>query len=241
MKFIKWSLLVVVLLCVLSCEELINPGDVTIYVTPSVEDFIWENEIVISATATKVDDLDKIVFYIDGDEVFEDNIEPFEYTWNTATLTYEDHKVKAIAHYAEETSRDEITVFFSPCPIFSEDLDNFTGITETDIFGESVGNIDDDDWHYEPARDYTVTFGPAFPNPASTYCNIPYHLDEPEYISMIVINSDHQIIDVLYNKFFHDSGDDYAEFSTPENVSDIYRVIFHVSDDKHWHGDILVE
>jgi len=241
MKLVKGILILISCIIMFSCSDIMNPGDIVISITPSVEDFIWESEILISATATKIDDLDKIVFYIDGEEGVEDKIEPFEYIWDTSILSYENHTVKAVGHYDEKTSRDEITVYFSPCPIFEEDLQNFEGITETDILGEIVGNVDDDDWHFEINKDYSVTFGPGFPNPAGLYCNIPFHLNEEQYVSMVIINDNPEIINAIYNKHLLPAGDHYVEWQPPANVSNIYRVIFHVSQDQHWHGDILVE
>ena len=243
MRLIKWILILIGCIFILSCDDIMNPGDIVISITPSVEDFIWENEILISAIATKVDDLDKIVFFIDGEEVFEDNIEPFEYIWNTATLSYADHTIEAVGYYDNKTSRDEITVFFSPCPIYEEDLQDFEDITETNIQGDLVngGNIDDDDWNFGEGIVGT-TFGPGFPNPANLYCNIPFTLEEEQYITIIIINDDHDIIDVLCNKELYQAGDDHFKtFQPPANVSDIYRVIFHISQDQHWHGDVLVE
>ena len=63
MRLIKWILILIGCIFILSCDDIMNPGDIVISITPSVEDFIWENEILISAIATKVDDLDKIVFF----------------------------------------------------------------------------------------------------------------------------------------------------------------------------------
>ncbi len=224
-----------------SCEQLVNPGDVTIVITPSNEDFIWENEIIISVTATKVDKLDNIVIYIDNVEVIDDHIEPYEYTWQTTGISYGEHKIKAIGHYEGKTSRDEIVVYFSPCAIFAEDLQNFTGITETDALGELTGNIDPDDWHFEVAKDYALSFGPAYPNPLDEACFIPFSLTEAEEITMIIINQDHEIIDVLLNNHQYDPGTYFKSWSAPANVNDIFRCIFHAADSLHWYGDLLVE
>ena len=35
-----------------------------------------------------------------------------------------------------------------PCPVYDEDMENFFGITNTNEFGEIIGSIDYDDWHF---------------------------------------------------------------------------------------------
>ncbi len=98
MRFIKWILIGIICVALLSCDDIVNPGDVSINISPSVDDFIWDSQITITVTATKIDDLDKIIFYIDGEQVKEDNVEPFDYIWNTATVTYERHEIEVVGH-----------------------------------------------------------------------------------------------------------------------------------------------
>ena len=239
MKLIKWSLLVVSLLFVLSCEEIINPGDVVVKFSNSNEDFVWsdqDSEIKVTAEATEVENLDKIVFFVNGEEVFEDNWEPFEYTWDTTGLANEQYRIRATGHYGDQTSTVIEEVKLSPCPILQIDTDNIIGITETDDAGNIIGNIDESDWHFERS----ISFGPAYPNPAVYESKIPFRIYEEEIVTIIVINNDNELF-VLKNNEVTQQGTHEVTFILPTNTSDIYRVIFHVDDENHWYGDILDE
>ena len=216
-------------------------GNVSIDIPLAVEDFIWGDEVEINANSTNMNKVTKIEFYINGDMVLEDNLEPYGYVWDTSNIIYGEHTVRVIAFYNNNTEDSQtITVYYSPCPIFASDLADFEGITDTDALGNLLdgANIDPDDWYFT-IRDSLVSFGPAYPNPTSQSCFIPFELDASLSATMIVINRDHEIIATLFDNDNPD--EDSKNWIAPANVNDIYRCIFHVSDDLHWHGDIIVE
>jgi hypothetical protein len=245
MKLIKWSLLVASFFFLLSCE-ITDPddevaGEVSINIEISVEGFIWGDDVVIVANSTNIDKVEKVQFFIDDEMKLEDNFGPdYIYPWDTSNILYGEHIVRVTAFYDNDTQDSETeTFYFSPCPIFESDVADISGITETDAQGNLIidGEIDSDDW-FTPGRD-PISFGPAYPNPTSQSCFIPFELDDDLIGTMIIINRDFEIIATLFDD--ENPDDDYVLWSAPANVSDLYRVIFHVSDDEHWHGDLLVE
>jgi len=216
-------------------------GNVSIDIPLAVEDFIWGDEVEIKANSTNIDKVTKIKFYIDDEMVLEDNLEPYVYNWDTSNIVYGEHTVKVTAYYNNDTEDSQtLTVYYSPCPILASDLANIANITETDAQGNLIegGNIDPDDWYFT-TRDSLISFGPAYPNPTTQSCFIPFEFDSQYTATMIIINRDYEIIATLFDDDNPD--EDYVNWNAPENVNDIYRCIFHVSDSLHWHGDIIVE
>ena len=122
-----------------------------IEITEPEEGFVWDDTIEIKVNATDNDGIDRVVIFIDSIFVSEDYNEPYSYQWITTDYLYGKHYIEAKAYDNNgNTSNTGIFVTLSPCPVFEEDLQNFQGITETDSDGNLTGNIDPDDWHFEP-------------------------------------------------------------------------------------------
>jgi len=73
----------------------------------------------------------------------------------------------------------------------TEPGENYTGITQTDAAGNQIGEIDMDDWYYEPdTSDQGIgiplkfSVFPAYPNPTTRYTSII--IATPEYDSVKV-------------------------------------------------------
>jgi hypothetical protein len=78
-------------------------GTVTVKATAS------SNQAKTSDASTQA--VEKVVFFIDGDKIAEDNGEPYETDWDTRTYADGPHIIKAVAYNAaNQTSQDEVTV-----------------------------------------------------------------------------------------------------------------------------------
>ena len=84
-----------------------------------------------------------------------------------------------------------------------------------------------------------LSFGPAHPNPNNGACSIPFALPAQSKISIIIIDKNGNLIDVICDGTLS-AGYHNIVWNAPEN-NKLYRCIFHQSDSNHWHGDILVE
>ena len=92
-------------------------------------------------------------------------------------------------------------------------------------------------------------------SPKITLANEITDVKQDQFIMLTIVSYSFRAILLIHFKFSSDikdyvkkasfsdenPDDDYVLWSAPANVSDLYRVIFHVSDDEHWHGDLLVE
>lgn len=58
-------------------------------------------EITIKANATDKSGIDKVLFYVDNELLFEDNEEPYEYTYDGK------HEIKVVAYDAFENYAEE--------------------------------------------------------------------------------------------------------------------------------------
>ncbi|MEA2104031.1 MAG: hypothetical protein U9P79_05230 [Candidatus Cloacimonadota bacterium] len=242
-KKILAIILIISGLFLLSCD--INDeevgGIVSIEIPSATDHFIWQNPVAIEVNSTNIENVEGVFIFIDDVLVIEDYIQPFGFNWSLSNVEYGNHIIEAKAFYDNGTEDTETTVvFYTPCPIFANDLTDFAGITETDIQGNLIGTIDSTDWHFGDSL-FTVTFGPAYPNPVSETCFIPFDLDQTREISMIIINSNFEIVDTLLDHDEFTASSHYKTWTAPPNVNDIYRCIFHISDSLHWHGDILAE
>ena len=91
-----------------------NPGDsvpdISI-VSPSTGDGNLDGTVQIIVEATDDRGIEKIEFYIDDSLQHTDDLEPYEYSWNTSTITDGSHTIKVIAHdTSNQTSNDAIMV-----------------------------------------------------------------------------------------------------------------------------------
>ena len=234
-----------VIIFMMSCDvsDPDEAGDVFIEVTPSTSGYVWESEIEIIVTAENENKVDYVTITVDGVEEVEDHLPPYSVSINTNQWQYQEYLIEAEAVYTDNSKSDKSAIVtFICCPIYEDDLLDFTGITETTSTGALVvnGNVDDDDWHFGDGIAGT-TFGPAFPNPCQVAGTIQYDLEVETRISIIIINSDSEIIDILKDNELESAGLNEVQWAAPANVNDLYRVIFHTEDDSHWHGDILVE
>ena len=244
----KLLFLFAILLILVSCDvnEDKEAGDVTITIDPYVIGYGWGDYFDITGAPESADKVDKVGIYIDNDLFIEDALEPYCVDdYDIRNWDYAIHEIKAKAVYSDGSNTvATISVNYSPCPIYESDVTEISGITETDAENDLIvdGNIDSDDWHFGEQYLGEITFGTAFPNPCSEAVTINYTITEglPK-VSMIVLNTNHDIIEVLIDNVNLSSGDKTETWVVPANVNDIYRVIFHASDGSHYHGDIIVE
>jgi len=243
MKKIFGLLMLSLVLFTVSCD-LFGPnqaGDVFIEITPSTSGYVWESDIEIIVTVDNEEKVNYVKIFVDNVEIIEDHLLPFSKVISTNQWQYGEHTIKSKAYYDDDSRSDkQITVSYICCPIFEEDLININGITETNAQGELIGNIDESDWHFGDGVVGT-TFGPAFPNPCQLSCSIQFNLEVESTVSIIIINSENEIIEVLLDNSTLAVGGHYLQWTAPENVNDIFRVIFHADDDFHWHGDVEVQ
>ena len=245
MKKILGLMIIGLMVITMSCD-LFGPdeaGDIFIEITPSTSGYVWESEIDIIVTAENDGDVSYVKFYLDGEEIYEDALAPYSKTISTNQWEYGEHIIKVKAVYSDDSKTEKTTeVSFVCCPIYEEDLVNINGITETDAVGELIpdGNIDSSDWHFGDGVVGT-TFGPAFPNACETGCTIPFYLDVLSEVSIIIINSDNEVVEVLRDNALMSSGLKNVQWDAPSNTNAIYRAIFHTDDGSHWRGDVEVQ
>ncbi|MFC1887433.1 Ig-like domain-containing protein [Candidatus Cloacimonadota bacterium] len=213
-------------------------GDVYIDITPSVGSFIWGNNSVVTVTMEDDELVDCVSIFIDDELVIEDHLAPYTFQWSTTQLQYGEHEIKATAEYRDNSlSTAIIVVHYIPCPLYETDLSLFEGISETDEQGNLTGNIDPDDW----LQFGDNSFGPAYPNPASQVSNLTFNISEAMEVTAIIINQDHEIVEVVLDNQLLQQGDHTYYWVVPQNINDIYRCVIHTSTDLHTHGDILVQ
>ncbi len=69
---------------------------------------------------------------------------------------------------------------------------------------------------------------------------IPYSLANDGIVTIIIIDDKGKLITTLVSAE-REKGD-YEEIWHPEDLeAGIYRCIYHVNEDYHWHGDILIQ
>ncbi len=87
----------------------------------------------------------------------------------------------------------------------------------------------------------SLSFGPAYPNPAEDQAIIPILLSEEKGIAMYVINETGDLLDVLVDENLG-SGLHNILWNASDKENGLYRVIFHCENDTlHQYGDILIE
>lgn len=236
-------ILTLAMLFVVSCEDKSKyAGDMSVIITESTQNYVWDDEIVISIDADNDEHIDKVKFYIDDVQKYEDNLAPFEYTINTSDWNCISYEIKVKVVYEDNSSTTESKVVqFIPCPIYESDLQNFTGVTETDCDGTVIGNVDAGDWGDSGGEFPEFSFGPAFPNPTPLYTTIRFKTQNNARTSVIVINNNFEIVDTIIAKEFLLTGEHTIQWAADENVNSIYRFIFHAEDGFHCHGDLIVE
>ncbi|MCD4819126.1 MAG: hypothetical protein K8S23_10590 [Candidatus Cloacimonetes bacterium] len=84
------------------------------------------------------------------------------------------------------------------------------------------------------------SFGPAYPNPSNLEIKIPYSVEVNKKVTITIINTDGKLIDTLVNSE-KNIGNYEAIWSVPSSAQGLYRCIFHVSQENHWYGDILIQ
>lgn len=239
----KFIFFVLIIFLIVGCdlfESDKDAGDVSIIIEPATENYIWQNELAFSANCENENKVDYVELYVDEENIIEDHFAPFKTEITTNTWNYGAHSFKAIAVYNDDSETKRTDEYnFIACPIYSEDIQNINGITGRDAENNPIGNPDPDDWHF--GYDNEITFGPAFPNPCAGACTIKFSLVEETTISLIVINSDKDLIDTIKDEVTYSIGNHTIQWIAPENISDLYRVIFHADENSHWHGDIEVQ
>ena len=87
----------------------------------------------------------------------------------------------------------------------------------------------------------SLSFGPAYPNPAEDQAIIPILLSEEKEIAMYVINETGDLLDVLVDDNLG-SGLHNILWNASDKEDGLYRVVFHCENDTlHNYGDILIE
>ena len=120
-------------------------------------------------------------------------------------------------------------------------LESISGSGETESFGPVSLTILDGEIPELPNQ---YQFGPAFPNPTNVnWCDIPIAISENNIGYLIIIS---QNGDILHSNNFEQGTYTYDwdctdEFGNDIESGQIYRFIFHVEDEVHSHGDVLVE
>ena len=103
--------------------------------------------------------------------------------------------------------------------------------------GNISGNVDSDDWLINGNN----SLGPAYPNPASQVANVMFSISEQMYVTIIIFDQEHEIVDYLLLNELKSAGNHVVYWVVPENVNDIFRCVIHTSTGLHGHGDILVQ
>jgi len=245
MKNIFFLIIILVILVACDVNEDKEAGEVVITIDPYVIGYVWGDNITITVEPESAEKVDKVKIYIDDELIIDDALPPFEKNHDISGWEVGSHEIKAKAVYSDNSNTVEtLTVNYSPCPIYEEDVTPISGITETDTENNLIedGNIDSDDWHFGDQYLGEITFGTAFPNPCTEAVTINFTVTEGlPTVSMIVLDTNYDIVEVLIDNATLTAGDKTETWIVPSNVNDIYRVVFHVSDGSHYHGDIIVE
>jgi len=125
----------------------------------------------------------------------------------------------------------------------------YTGITETDEFGNIIGEIDTNDWVFlnssnNTDNDYETfpeqyLFGPAYPNPSIDTVYIPFSIPQKVVAIIEIFNSKNQSVKTLVNS---DLAAGY--YRIPWDVTSVQVGIYRAkieTPDFSAYGDIKVE
>lgn len=244
MKYLKILMICMGLLLIISCNMFDDqPSDVDMELAFSnqLETYVWGDVIEISIDFDEdedEEDIELVRFFINNQLMLIDMVEPYQYEWSTESFDYDEYQIVA---KIQVNSRNEYTlvekVDLMPCQIKEDDLANFNGVTETDEQGICLGYVDEDDWHHS----FYNMFGPAYPNPTSNISIIPFSFTEETDVTLFIVDNDFNIESILLDKVSLSIGSYQFTWVAQEHPEGFYRAILHLSEDKHFHGDILVE
>lgn len=83
----------------------------------------------------------------------------------------------------------------------------FAGITETDMDGNLIGNVDDTDWEYgyQPSKNKPVVMAllPAYPNPTCNYFNLRFDIVEQDSIKIWIEDGTVEGRTILIDGYYH--------------------------------------
>ncbi len=241
-----WAVLIGIILVSFTACQLFEDSDsqfddAELVFSNSFEHFVWGDVIEISLELDdediESDDIESVLFYIDNEMMTNDMVYPFSYQWGAEQYQYGSHRIDAkIQMWNRELHVISEDVNLMPCMITENDIDDFKNITETDIQGNIIGSTDNDDWY----NGFEYSFGPAYPNPVNDLAFIPLILTTPVEATIFVVDEDFEIVSVIFDEQHIVNGNHIMHWSVQDQPAGLYRIICHLSDDNHWHGDIMV-
>ena len=85
-------------------------------------------------------------------------------------------------------------------------LSGIENITELDEMGNPIGNVDKDDWQCQgPLGMVSPEIYAAYPNPFISSVTISFHVNKTEYVSIIVIDSNAELIENIMSDVINPS------------------------------------
>lgn len=146
----RWIPISLLLLLVSGCGSDSSSGpDREVIVVIPTGDYIWGDAVTISAQVSGFSGIDRVAFYANNNLIQSDTESPYQ--CQLQNESYEPgqrlniHAV-LIDEQNEAYTSDTVPVQYMPFPFHSEMLDDFDGITERDLNGNLVGQVDARDW-----------------------------------------------------------------------------------------------